>query len=635
MDQHKPLDNARDEWRVFTDNMTGKIIPVILEGKRELALERLQTIQKHRYDRFVANLDSLITSLDRLSDQAEQSVESMVQKRMLAMIYISLIIVLIIVVLVLIVTLEFKTEKERAEQYLRIAEVVLAAFDDKGRITLLNRKGHEVLGYEDGELLGKEWLRVCVPAEEHGQVSSLFHKMLSGESEQSEYFEHNVVKKNGERRIIAWHNTVMKDTNGRVTGILSSGEDITERTRAEVERVKTQVALNQAQKMDSVGRLAGGIAHDFNNKLTVILGYAQLSEMLECPNNRQCGDNTREIIRAGLHAQEITRKLLAFSRSDEVTPLKLNLNFILDETRKTLGRMIGEHISLHVELQNDLWSVRIDPTQFDQVVTNLVVNARDAMPRGGVITLRTANVAMDDRHDLVPEGDYVLVTCSDTGCGMDAKTLQHVFEPFFTTKEVGKGTGLGLSSVYGIVKQNHGYVTAHSVPDAGAVFSVYLPRIADSATYALSETVTMELNESGTVLLVEDEEPVRKITQLMLETIGYRVIAADSPEHAVELCKDPRNDFDCVVSDVIMPGMNGRVLKGHINAIRPDLPLVFMSGYPADVIRKKLESDEEMHYIRKPLDFRLLNQSISQLMRDTIDRHNREIPCQKKSVTTR
>jgi PAS domain S-box-containing protein len=611
---HKPLNDAKDEWKVFTDNMSGKIIPVILAGNRELAFERLQSIQKYRYERFVANLDTLIISLDKLSDEAERSAENMVHERMTAMMYTSGMILLLVLVLVLIVTLEFKTEKERAEQYLRIAEVVLLAINESGTITLLNRKGHEVLGYQDGELIGKEWFKACIPAEEFGTVSTMYKKMMAEDTGKLEFLEYTVLGKNGERRLMAWHNVVMKDANGRFTGVLSSGEDITERTAAEVERLKMQFLLNQAQKMETVGRLAGGIAHDFNNKLTVILGYAQLLDMEGCQKNQHCMDYIREILRAGQHAQEITRRLLTFSRSEEVSPIKLDLNLALKEIKKTLGRMIGEHVTLKVELQSDLWPVRIDPTQFDQVITNIVVNARDVMPDGGTITISTSNRTVTQDYDEVPQGNYVHVSCVDTGCGMDPEVLDHIFEPFFTTKVVGKGTGLGLSSVYGIVRQNKGYITVQSKRGEGSAFSIFLPCYTDNSQVdSLTETA-VESGGFGNILLVEDEEPVRIMTKLMLETLGYVVIAAGSPTDALELCKDPLNVIDCVLSDVIMPEIDGKVLKSLIVNIRPDLPFIFMSGYTADVINSRLESVEDFKFISKPLDFRVLNQKIQQLV---------------------
>jgi CheY-like chemotaxis protein len=319
-------------------------------------------------------------------------------------------------------------------------------------------------------------------------------------------------------------------------------------------------------------------------------------------------------MQAGQHAQEITRRLLAFSRNEDICPLKLDLNLTLKEIIMTLGRMVGENIILNNELSQDLWSVRIDPTQFDQVITNIIVNARDAMPNGGKITIQTSNITIKDDHDEVPQGDYVLVSCTDNGFGMEADTIQHIFEPFFTTKMVGKGTGLGLSSVYGIIKQNKGHITVQSKVCEGTTFSIYFPCYTDDAKIDCHDELISEVPGIGNILLVEDEEPVRNMTKLMLETLGYSVIAAESPSKAIELCNNHQNIIDCVLSDVIMPEMNGIVLKEYINTIRPDLPFVFMSGYTADVINSNLEGADNFKYINKPLDFRQLNQKIQQLI---------------------
>jgi PAS domain S-box-containing protein len=608
---HKALNDAKDEWKVFTDNMSSKIIPVILEGNRELAVERIQSIQKHRYNRFVANLDSLITSLDQISDRSELAAESMVKDRTREMAYTSILILLIIVTLVLIVSVEFKTEKERAEQYLRIAEVILVAIDEDSRITLLNRKGHEVLGYNEGELIGKNWLKICVPVEEHGNISANFNSILKGASDNHEYFEHYVLNKNGERRLIAWHNTVTKDKMGRATGVLGSGEDITELRKAEAESIKMQALLAQSQKMETIGRLAGGIAHDFNNKLTVIIGYAQLFDMLNCHSDRECGKYLDEILKAGQHAQEMTQRLLSFSRNNDVMPISLNLNSALHDVKNTLGRMLGEQICFDIGVQHDLWPVHIDATQFDQIITNLVVNARDAISQCGKITVNASNTTIEDTYDVVPIGDYVIISCVDDGCGIDDETLKHIFEPFFTTKEVGKGTGLGLYGVYGIVKQNNGHITIQSKPGEGSNFSIYLPRYRNTEINVPSEIPSTEVEGFGTILLVEDEEPVRKMTKLMLETLGYNVLAPETTVGAITLCRDPQIIVHCVLSDVIMPEMNGLELKHQINAIRPDLPFVFMSGYTSISINKKLELVEDLQFIKKPLDFRLLNHKLN------------------------
>ncbi|HIJ97047.1 MAG TPA: PAS domain S-box protein, partial [Desulfuromonadales bacterium] len=398
--------------------------------------------------------------------------------------------------------------------------------------------------------------------------------------------------------------------------VLGFHRDITDKKLAENEHIKLQEQLNQTQRLDSIGRLAGGIAHDFNNKLMVILGYAELLKMTQSDKKKKWRNFINEIINAGQHSQEITKRLLAFSRMDTANRDKLDLNVLLKEIRKTLGRIIGEHFSLSSELQDDLWSVRTDPTEFDQIITNLVVNARDAMPEGGTITIRSKNVTNDSSQASVPSGDFVVISCQDTGCGIDETVLQHIFEPFFTTKAVGKGTGLGLSSVYGIVKKHEGHITVQSEPGSGSTFSVYLPRLVENNTLESAETSEGEtLNGNGTILLVEDEESVRNITKLMLETMGYVVIAAETPSIAIELGCDTLQDFDCVLSDVVMPEMDGITMKERINVRCPALPFVFMSGYTPDIIAEKQRKTDNVPVLKKPLNFGQLNKILLQQIR--------------------
>lgn len=288
--------------------------------------------------------------------------------------------------------------------------------------------------------------------------------------------EFRIITRSGEVRWIAHACLSVWGEDGAFLGRRASNRDISERKQSEVTHNRLQEQLHQAQRLDSIGRLAGGIAHDFNNKLTVILGYAELSKMRQCQQSSECVENIDEIIKAAQHSQEITRRLMAFSRIGTVNPHTLDVNDVLHDFSKTLGRMLGEQIYLEFAFQDNLWPVRIDPTQLDQVITNLVVNARDSMPDGGTISVHTMNTTVDGSDPAVPKGEYVLISCSDTGCGMDNETMQRIFEPFFTSKEVGKGTGLGLASVYGIITQFNGYISVRSTPGHGSTFTLYLPR---------------------------------------------------------------------------------------------------------------------------------------------------------------
>ena len=479
------------------------------------------------------------------------------------------------------------------------------------KLIWVNKKMEEIFQYPKEELEGDIARKFYLSDQDYEQLGKEAYPNIS----QGMPYEtvRQLVRRDGSTLWARYNGTAVdpEDTSKGTIWIL---DDITSQIQAEAEKNKLHAQLNQAQKLETVGRLAGGIAHDFNNKLTVIMGYSELSKMRLCGKNKECGQNVEEILQASQHAQEITKRLLTFSRNDTISPLKLDLNSLLKGIYKTLGRMIGEQVNIHIELQEDLWPVRIDPTQFDQMITNLVVNARDAMPQGGDITLATKNILIGDYHSEVPAGEYVRISCSDTGCGMDAGILDHIFEPFFTTKETGKGTGLGLSSVYGIVKQNNGSITVQSRPGEGSVFSIFLPRLVEKAACEDFEAPAKPVQGQGTLLLVEDEEPVRRVTRLMLENIGYVVIASETPEEAVSICADPAVKIDCVISDVIMPGMNGKELQERISCIRPDLPFIFVSGYTADIVSTQLKSGNEIKIVQKPINYKILNDEITQLI---------------------
>jgi len=379
--------------------------------------------------------------------------------------------------------------------------------------------------------------------------------------------------------------------------------DISYRKQAEAEQSKLEAQLYQAQKMESIGRLAGGVAHDFNNMLGVILGYADLMKA-DLAKDHPLLKKVLEIEKAANHSRGITTQLLAFSRRQVVSPQVLDLNARIGDLQKTFARLIGEDIDLQVFTGDGLWTVKFDPTQIEQILINLAVNARDAMPAGGRLTIETENIHLDEAYcrdhvGFVP-GDFVRLSVSDNGSGMEPETLSHVFEPFFTTKEVGKGTGLGLATVYGIVKQGGGFINAYSEPGQGTTFTIYLPRI--SGGKAISEESDDVPMAAGTekVLLVEDDDMVRVMTRAMLERIGYTVQAVSTPEAALVFFEADDTTVDLLMTDVVMPEMNGKELRNRIAAIRPDIKTLFMSGYTANVIVQHGVLDEGVHFIQKP-----------------------------------
>jgi len=382
------------------------------------------------------------------------------------------------------------------------------------------------------------------------------------------------------------------------------------------EQRKLEEQILQSQKMEAIGQLAGGVAHDFNNMLTVILGLAHLS-MLKVSEGEELWQYLTQISKAAQRSSEITRQLLTFSRKEIVSPRAVNLNELARDAQKTLFRLIGEDIRLMFTPAADLWTIRIDPSQMDQILVNLAVNARDAMPDGGILSMESANVRITEtsvlyRIDAAP-GDFVQLTVSDSGTGMDRKTQDRIFEPFFTTKETGKGTGLGLSTVYGIVTQNKGFITVYSEPGHGTSFRLFFPRITGEAE-AEAKVREEVPTGTGTVLLVEDDNMVRWMTTQTLELTGYTVLQAGSPREAIEICENAETRIDIILTDVVMPGMNGRQMMERINVIRPGIRTLFMSGYTRDLVAQRGVVDEGMHFIQKPFNMNSLADKINSVM---------------------
>nr|WP_320010790.1 PAS domain S-box protein [uncultured Desulfobulbus sp.] len=378
--------------------------------------------------------------------------------------------------------------------------------------------------------------------------------------------------------------------------------DTTQEKESEHQRRTLENQLRQAQKIEAVGRLAGGVAHDFNNQLSVILGYADLMHQSHVSEEKQ-HTYVNQIIRAASHSRDITRQLLAFSRQEEISPQVLDLNLLVKGIKKGLGRLIREDINVEVRTSPDLWPVYMDSTQVDQILMNLIVNARDAIEGHGQITVTTENVTLEASYtcrypDFSP-GEYVQISIHDTGMGMQPETLLHIFEPFYTTKESGKGTGLGLATVYGIVTQNKGQVMVDSKLGVGTTFRVFLPRTHAPITEAIECPSEWILPQgTGTILLVEDEETVRQMAQDILTASGYTVLVASTPSKALAICRQPEIMIDLLLSDVIMPEMNGRELCRKIRKLRPNLKAIFMSGYAGDVLKE--ENECEVPLIKKP-----------------------------------
>jgi two-component system, cell cycle sensor histidine kinase and response regulator CckA len=478
------------------------------------------------------------------------------------------------------------TERKRVDDELRESErrfsgmlanlhLVSLMLDKEARITYCNDYLLQLTGWGCDEVIGGNWFELFVPPEANRQAE--FALLLSNAPD-AWHDENEILTRAGGRRLIRWNNSVLRAPSGEVVGTSSIGEDVTDHRR-------TEAQLLQAQKMEAVGRLAGGVAHDFNNALGVILGYTELLM-------RQAGDAQRaklqQILKASERAAGLTRQLLAFSRRQVIDPKVLDLNALLADVQRMLGRLIGEDIEIVVIPCEGLGRVRADLGQLEQVVMNLCVNARDAMPGGGELRIQTANVDVDAGYTAQDEpmaaGRYVMLAVTDNGSGIEKEMIPKIFEPFFTTKDTEKGTGLGLATVYGIVKQSGGFVWVYSELKQGTCFKIYLPRVDDAVDMAEVRAAPMPSRGTETILLVEDEAALRTIARETLEAHGYRVIEAGSAKDAIEVARGRTEPIQLLLTDVVMPGMNGRALAEALVAERPGLKVIYMSGYTDDVI---------------------------------------------------
>ncbi len=488
---------------------------------------------------------------------------------------------------------EARDALERSEAYFRSlienSSDILAIVDGEGRIRFVSPSVTRVLGYRPEEVVGTSLFTLVDPDHLAAAMESFAAVMQSAERLPTPA-EYRVRHKDGSwRRVESVSQNLLE--NPAVRGVVINVRDVTARRRAEDALHESEQQLVQAQKMEAVGRLAGGVAHDFNNLLTAIKGFTELL-LLDLPEGDQRRAYAAEIQGAASRAAGLTRQLLAFSRRQVLKPEVTDLNETVRLLEKILGRLIGEDVRMRFELSPELGHVRADPGQVEQVVMNLVVNARDAMPGGGELLIRTSNARLTgsdlQRHRYVHPGDYVLLEVIDSGSGMTREIQERVFEPFFTTKEQGRGTGLGLSTVYGIVKQSGGYIWVDSEPGEGTRFRIYLPRVtAEPGPRAPRPAVSQTLEGTESVLLVEDELAVRVLVRRVLERAGYTVVAASNGREALELARrrDPEESpFDLLLTDVVMPEMSGPELANELGAVHPGLRILYMSGYNDEAI---------------------------------------------------
>ena len=500
--------------------------------------------------------------------------------------------------------LRYAVERKRAEQDLLAREErfralvehsadAIALLDRTGTLIYASHSTERVLGYQAEEVLGRHALDLIHPDDVPAVAGRLLE--LQDRPGAAVVMEARYRHKDGSWRY-GECSVANRLSDAAVRALVLNYREITERRRLEEQ-------LRQAQKMEAVGRLAGGVAHDFNNVLTAIFGYADLLTE-ELPEGHQARGDLDEIRKAAQRASTLTRQLLAFSRQQVLQPMVLSLNDLVADVQNMLVRLVGEDVEVRLSLSPDAGNVRADAGQLQQVLLNLVVNARDAMPTGGKLLLETANADLTEQyaelHQPVIPGRYVMLAVSDTGSGMDPETKARIFEPFFTTKEQGRGTGLGLSTVYGIVKQSGGYVWVYSEPGRGTTFKLYFPRVDAPAEIPAPPRETATLTGTETILVAEDDDMLRPLAKGLLQKLGYTVLEAENAERALDLARARTGPIHLLVADVVMPGASGRELARRLAHTRPDTRVLYVSGYTDDAIVHHGMLEPGLNFLQKP-----------------------------------
>jgi two-component system cell cycle sensor histidine kinase/response regulator CckA len=513
------------------------------------------------------------------------------------------------------------SERKRAEEALRESEgrfrtifeqagAGVAEIDShSGRFLQINQRYGDIAGYSREEMLAQTFIEITPPEDRPPDLAKM-ELMLTGKIREFT-LEKRYRRKDGTLVWVSRTVSPLWPAGAEPTTHIAVVQDITERKQLEDQ-------LRQSQKMEAIGQLAGGVAHDFNNLLTAINGYSSLA-LQRIEDNNPIKSYLEEIRKAGDRAANLTRQLLAFGRKQILKPLPLSLNDVVTDMNKMLRRLIGENIQLSAKLTPDLKRVKADPGQIEQVLVNLVVNARDAMPQGGSLTIETANAELGreyaSTHVGVNAGAFVVLAVSDTGSGMDEETQKRIFEPFFTTKEKGKGTGLGLSTVYGIVKQSEGNISAYSEPNHGTTFKVYLPALDSVPKSSGAKTAeSVILRGSETIMLVEDEEVVRGLARQILEQAGYQVLVAQQGEEAIRLCNEHAQEIHLLLTDVVMPGAGGKEVADRLSSLRPGIKVLFMSGYTDEAIVHHGVLDSDVKFIQKPFSPTALAKKVREVL---------------------
>jgi len=533
------------------------------------------------------------------------------------------------------------TESKRAEESLRRAHERLSIYvanspigvvewDAEFRVKYWSNGAERIFGWNAEEVVGKHWSEWDHIHEDDREMAGESADALSSGRERSIFSLVKNLRKDGSTAYCEWYRSAVYDDAGDVVYILSFAHDITERKMAEMALSERDQQIARIQKMESIGTLAGGISHDFNNLLTVINGHAELALMTLDPEEKACGD-IEMIMKSASKASSLTRQLLAFSRRQIIEPRVLHINSLITDLDRMLRRLIGEDITIEINLSCDLPPIKADPGQIEQILINLIVNARDAInthtdrASDKKISIDTGRVFFDDHHVLThpgcQRGEHLLISVSDNGTGMDEQTREKIFEPFFTTKRQVRGTGMGLATVYGIVKQNNGSFDVFSEFGRGTTFKVYWPLAARDDLESASLEKKKRPNEvaGGTehVLLAEDDDHVRRFAALALKNAGYRVCEASHGLQALQILRERGSSFDLLVTDLVMPKMNGKELAEIVNRELPDLPVLFASGYTDNQISRNGHLENGIHFIHKPYTVHDLTRKIRGVLDQT------------------
>lgn len=506
--------------------------------------------------------------------------------------------------------------EERFRELFENAPFPYQSLDDGGCFLEVNRRWLEHLGYSRDEVIGKSFAEFLHPEwQDHFRENFPRFKSI-GEILGVEF---QLRKKDGSHIWVSFDGKIRRDPAGQFVQTHCVFNDISEQKRLQDKVNQQREALNQSRKLESIGRLAGGVAHDFNNMLSIILGYTALA-MEKIDKSDSLYDDLQEIYQAGMRSADITRQLLAFARQQTIAPKVLNLNDNIGSMTKMLRHLIGEDIDFAWMPGPQLWSVKIDPSQIDQILANLCVNARDAIADVGKVTIETKNVEFDEEycadHAEFIAGAYVMLAVSDDGCGIAPEVMGQIFEPFFTTKGLGQGTGLGLATVYGIVKQNKGFINVYSEPEKGTVIKVYLPRYAEQTATERNEPGRgLPSGQGETILLVEDDATILKLGKRMLENLGYKVLSTTRSNDAKKIAEEYDGRIDLLLTDVVMPEMNGRELSEQLQTIYPKLKTLFMSGYTANVIAHRGVLDEGINFVSKPFSLKEIATKVREVLK--------------------